>query len=282
MSLPTIPPTPVRPSLAALSDRVAAARFRDETFPATSWTEPSMVLLNLGGATSLTLAAITELLAPILRGLASRSYGNLAVGIVSEDQPVTLWLESMVARYKAPVFLAASTSDRLRPVTPTGTLSSTESATLDTIMGLGGAATAAQLATFAHLEAAAASNRLNALERRGYLWRVSRSRREGDVYVEPGTRVFQSGEPAASIDEEPSLALPPSVQASLAAMAKQVGRDAGDLLADAWRAYLKSHPDLLNARIAEARAHLSHEEASDDDPELAAWAAAAAKRARGG
>lgn len=285
MSEQRIDVTTIRPPQEAFTDRDAAARFREATFPSTSWTNPSMRLLNLGGATGMTLGAITELLAPVIRGLAARSYGNLAVGVISSDGPVEVWLESMVAEFKAPVFLAASMADSPRALRPAGALSATEASTLDIVIDLGGAMTAAQLASAAGLEAGAASNRLNTLERRGYLLRVSRSRREGDLYLEPGTRavspIATTMTPAAEPADEATLAVPASVHKSLAAVAERVGRDPEELLAEAWHAYLLNHMADFNADIGAAREVLRHSAPDQDDAELAAWAAAAAERARG-
>lgn len=269
----------VRPPVAALSNRDAAADFRDSVFPATAWSNPAMRVINLGGITNLTLGAITELLAPVIRGLASRSYGNLAIGVITSDEPVVIWLGSMAAEFRAPVFLAATVDDAPRALRPAGALTQVDSSTLDHLISEGGATTASELARTSGLEAAAASNRLANLERKGYVWRLPRSRREGDLYVDPGTRWASTPTAiAAGTTSEQNEGWRASVTDAAAA----TGRDPDELLAEAWQAYLSAHMEGFNAKVATAARRLEQPAPSGDEDDLARWAAAAAQRMRDG
>lgn len=274
---------PVRPPTEAYGDRDAAARWRDEVIPATSWMGPAMRVINLEGI-RLEFGVISALVQPIVHGMASGAFGkNFSFGVVTSDKPVADWINDLAAANHAPVFLSGTGADTLRAVRPSGTLTPTEEATLDAVIAMGGGTTAARLAAEQHLEPAAASNRLTTLERKGFLIRYTRNRREGDLFVDPGSRARWAGasEPAATAII--GLELPVEVEASIRALAAEQGRSPRELLADAWRAYFESHMTELNTAVAEAHRQLQVSGSGSgevDEPDVAAWADAAAARMR--
>ncbi len=278
---------PVRPPTEAYLDRLAAARWREQVIPATSWGSPGMRILNLEGIGGLEIGVISAMVLPVVQGIASGAYGrNFAFGILTSDEPVTQWITAVSAASHAPIFLSASTVQTPRAIRPVGTLTATEASTLDTVIALGGAATAAQLAAQQQLEAAAANNRLTALERKGFLIRYARNRRDGDLFVDPGTRAqsVESASQPGQVAQVAEIELPAEVAASVQALAVQQGRSPNVVLAEAWRMYLESHIDELNAAVAVARLELDQADASPeghiDEPALDAWADAAAARMR--
>ncbi len=82
------------------------------------------------------------------------------------------------------LFLSTS-SDNLEDARSLGDLTTTERATLELLKHFGGQATAAQLAERAGIEDTAAGNRLVNLVKKGYLYRFERTRREGNLFVDP-------------------------------------------------------------------------------------------------
>ena len=77
-------------------------------------------------------------------------------------------------------------------IAPAGSVTQMGRETLDAILRLGGQVSASIFSQQEGIGASAAQNRLVNLQREGYLVRHQRSRREGDIYVEPGRflRVF--------------------------------------------------------------------------------------------
>jgi hypothetical protein len=187
----------------------------------------------------------------------------------------------MVAEHKAPVFLAASVIDAPRALRSAGALTPTDNSALDALINGGGSTTASDYASNSGIEAAAASNRLASLERKGFVFRISRSRRDGDLFIDPGTHWANPVKSiAAGSDAEAGSAWRVSVVDAAAA----IGRDPDELLAEAWYAYLKSNMGSLNAKVVEARRTLEAGEGNtnEDENAVAKWAAAAAQRMRDG
>lgn len=276
---------PVRPPTEAYVDRLAAERWREQVIPATSWGSPGMRIINLEGIRGLEIGAISEMVLPVVQGIASGTYGrNFAFGVITSDEPVVQWITAVAGANRAPVFLSASTAEAPRAIRPAGTLTATEGSTLDTVIALGGATTAAQLAIVEHLEAAAANNRLVALERKGFLIRYARNRRDGDLFVDPGTRAQSVESTPQRLGYVADVELPVEVEASIRALAAQQGRNPSDVLAEAWRMYFERHIGDLNAAVAMARVGLDTPDASlpegTDEAELDTWAEAAAARMR--
>lgn len=245
-----------------------------------------MRILNLEGVGGLEIGVITEFVLPVVEAMAAGSYGhNFAFGVVTSDEPVAHWLAAVAAAHRAPVFLSASSTQTPRAIRPAGALTATEAATLDAVIAMGGALTAAQLATEERLEPAAAHNRLTALVDKGFLIRYARNRREGDLFVDPGTRASFVEATPHRLEQVGAVGLPAEVAASVMAFATAQGRPPNDVLADAWRDYFESHIDELNAAVAAARATLDEGSASSEeepqDSALDAWADASAARLRG-
>lgn len=277
----------IRPPTEAYTDRVAAAIWRESVMPGTAWRGPAMRTLILEGMGALDLGAATEMFLPVMRGLASRAYGDqFAFAVVTPNQDLVQFIHALAADHEAPVFLASSIYETPRALRPAGALTSAEAETLDTVIALGGSTTAADLADKRGLEPAAANNRLASLARKGFLLRYSRNRREGDLYVDPGTRSaaveFESTSPAQHHAGE--LQVPAEVEETLRALAEETNRSPGELLAEAWRTYFDSHLDELKAGVRAARRQLDEPRATEEsvEPEISDWAEAAAARLRAG
>lgn len=277
---------PVKPPTGTYADRTAAARWREEVVPATSWASPGMRILNLEGVGGLEIGVITEFVLPVVEAMAAGAYGhNFAFGVVTSDEPVAHWLAAVAAAHRAPLFLSASSTQTPRALRPAGALTATEGATLDAVIALGGALTAAQLATEERLEPAAAHNRLTALVDKGFLIRYARNRRDGDLFVDPGTRANLVESAPQRLEQMAAVDLPAEVAASVRSFAAAQGRSPNDVLGEAWRAYFESHIGELNAAVAAARVALDDGSASSaeelEESALDARAEAAAARLRG-
>ncbi len=170
----------------ATSDKDAVASWRDYNYPATAMASgPTTVVLDLAGS-EFTAAALRELVVPLGQRLRGGVFGDVRFVIAASDpadaEVISLWARE----HELPLFVSASAEPhdvaRARPV---GALTPTEIETLDELGRIGGAATVAALAGQVGLELTAANNRLVGLARKGYVYRLDRPRRRGDLFVDP-------------------------------------------------------------------------------------------------
>ena len=167
-----------------LTDPEIAASTRDRlAMQLNRFDDPQILVLDLAGIT-LTPSTMQELVLPLAQRIRGGEYGTVRLVISTPDPGVADFLRYMAQVHRLPLYLCRSPFD-LREATPIGSLTSTESSTLDTIIMLGGQVTASRLAETEGLRPSAAINRLVNLDREGYLVRQPRGRREGDIYIEP-------------------------------------------------------------------------------------------------
>ena len=167
-----------------LSDAHSAAQTRECLVEQLSlFDDPQVFVLDLAGI-ALTPLAVRELILPLAQRVRGGEYGTVRLVICTTDPGVADFIRYMAQVHQLPLYLSHSPSE-LRESVPVGDLTKTESSTLDTIIMLGGQVTASKLAACEGIGHSAATNRLVKLDREGYLFRHSRSRREGDIYIEP-------------------------------------------------------------------------------------------------
>ena len=273
--------TAIRPPTEAFHNREAAARWRAEFLPATAYQRPSVRLVNLGGATAFELGAISELLVPVMAGIARGAYGRFALVVSGSDYWLEPWLRSVAADAGAPVFFSRSLDDIPRAVGAETSLTPAELETLNVVVALGGKATAADVAKARGLDHAAANNRLANLERKRFLFRVSRTRPHGDWFIDPGSAPRHSA--AAGVEEAVEIQIPDEIRDAVAELARQQNRPPEDLLAEAWVTYFEQNREALNASVRHAQELLRNAANSDDeedDPTLQQWADEAAAKVR--
>jgi hypothetical protein len=273
---------PLNPPTQAYTDPKAAAEWRAAVLPATAWDGPAMRMLNLEGVGDhLGLHAGSELVGRVVEGLAAGSYGKAFwFGVVSASAPVQEYATALAEHYGTTIYFASTFDTTPHAIRPSS-ITVTEHKTLDAVLSLGGRLTAAELAVHQDLEPAAATNRLSTLERKGFLVRYSRSRRDGDVFADPGTLARETEARIAIEEQFGALGLPDEIISSLRALATTNGRSPSELLADAWRAYLREHRESLNASVEMAQAALAAPDTVEGpDESLERWADAAAARLR--
>jgi hypothetical protein len=85
--------------------------------------------------------------------------------------------------------------------------------------------------------------------KKGYIFRVSRSRREGDLFVAPCLRNDIHGEdvPADLIVamQEDEVQLPTEVRDSVIQLAREQGKTPEQVLGEAWKAYFRQNREAL-------------------------------------
>jgi hypothetical protein len=106
--------------------------------------------------------------------------------VAAPDAAVAEMIGLIADEYGLPLFIATSSRPQdVANATPAGDLTQAERDTLEELRTVGGSATVAALAGVIGLAPAAVNNRLSGLEKKGYIHRLPRGRRYGDVFVDP-------------------------------------------------------------------------------------------------
>lgn len=165
------------------TDRRAAAVFRDRAFPERASEDPTLAVLDLTGVFP-TPGVLQDLVLPLAQRIRGGLLGTCYLVVCTHDSGVADFLRYLAREHALPLFVASSTA-ALGEAQPLGDLTSTEQTTLNLLLEQGGAATASELAHWIGLGPTAAGNRLVNLARKGFLYRQTQPRREGDLFVDP-------------------------------------------------------------------------------------------------
>jgi hypothetical protein len=146
-----------------------------------SWgTGPAVLVLDLGPA-RFEVEVLLDMLAPLAREIRAGRFGDVMLVVATKQDSVARIVEMLAETEDLPMYVTRLPADVLN-ARPAGRLTPTERDSLLTLDHLGGLVTANGFAMETALELTAAGNRLSNLARRGYVLRLSRSRREGDLF----------------------------------------------------------------------------------------------------
>ncbi|MDQ3380869.1 MAG: MarR family transcriptional regulator [Actinomycetota bacterium] len=252
----------VRPGTAAYADRHQAAMFRENTFQPTAGDAMRLRVLNLEGG-FFELGVMDEMLMPVARGIPNGSYGDMSLVVVTSDDTVADYVRYIASRNQAPLWLSDSLHDFADRAQPAGSLTEAERDTLREVQQIGAGVTAAGLAEALGIEPNAAANRLANLERKGYVFRHERSKRDGDLFVIP----IQVKAPSRIDAALPvSFEIPLEIRNEVVHLAANQGMTPLQLVTDAWRAYAEQNAQAMRA---ERRRLTELLETGDDDAYLA-------------
>lgn len=252
----------VRPGTAAYADRQQAAVFRENTFQPTAGSGMRLRVLNLEGG-FYELGVVDEMLMPVARGIPSGSYGDMSLVVVTSDDAVADYVRYLASRNQAPLWLSDSLHDFADRAQPAGALTEAEHETLREVQRIGAGVTAAGLAEALGIEQNAAANRLANLERKGYVFRHERSKRDGDLFVIPiHAKAPSRIDAALPLDFE----IPPEIRNEVVHLAASQGTTPLQLVTDAWRAYAEQNAQAMRD---ERRQLTDLLEAGDDEAYLA-------------
>ena len=186
-----------------VADPERVAELRDQRLPPTALPGFTTLVLDLSGMTP-TPAVLRELIVTLGQRLRGGIYGSAKLIVATPDEAVAELTDLLAGAHNLPIFLAASPDpEDVARARPAG-LTVTEHQTLDELAAAGGLATVANLASRFGIEPTAVNNRLANLDRKGYVYRYQRSRRAGDVYMDPRAQ-FNNG-PGMTPDREALLA----------------------------------------------------------------------------
>ncbi len=223
--------------------------YREQNFPPTATDWERIFWINLEGG-FFSPSALMELVIPLGQAVRTGVYGPAALVFVSSDEGTREFLEALAQKHELPIFLSWSPVAPLTEAQPIGALTVAEMDTYGLIRSAGGEVTSSRVAELAGIEINAAVNRLSGLARKGYLHRVSRSRREGDAFVD-----LLSVEVKTSTEHEISTTvalaseefnIPEEFCESVRAIATAEGSNPAEVLLRAWREFLERHEEDIN------------------------------------
>lgn len=152
--------------------------------PHTASDTPVTFVIDFGDL-DMTSEALREIIVPLGQQLRGGVYGSHTSVVIRTAREELSEIIGLLARsHDFPMYVTLEPND-IWGAWPTGDVTRSEVETLNQLRTLGGRATAAELADSLGIAANAANNRLASLERKGYVFRQHRGRRQGDEYVDP-------------------------------------------------------------------------------------------------
>ena len=246
---PWRPPTVVH-------DRHQAARYREHEFPPTATGRERIFCINLEGG-FFSPGALMEMIVPLGQAVRDGAYGSTALVIVSSDEGTIEFLEALAQKHELPIFLSSSVVAPLTDARPIGALTTAELETYGLIRSAGGEVTSSRLADLAGIAPNAAVNRASGLEKKGYVHRVARSRREGDAFIDLLSAAEQTGAATTAVKPVPAasdeFSIPDHVREGIRAVATAEGSNPGEILLRAWSEFLDRHREVIDVESKEVR-----------------------------
>jgi DNA-binding MarR family transcriptional regulator len=185
-----------------LTDPDVIARLVESQMPMTTFVPLITAIWELGGK-QLTPAALQTFVVTVGQRLRGGAYGNMKLVIATPDDAVRETIALLAREHQLPLFVSRSADPvDVYEASAAGDLTETERQTLEQLRRLGGSATVAELAEALALEPSAAHNRLANVEGKGFLFRVERGRREGDLFVDPRTPADPYGRSTLTLEGE--------------------------------------------------------------------------------
>ncbi|WNV75161.1 hypothetical protein [Geodermatophilus sp. DSM 44513] len=161
--------------------------------------QPTVLVLELGSA-RFEVQTLLEMLTPLAREIRAGRFGDVVLVVATTQESVARIVRMVSETEALPMYVTPSAA-QVKHAHPAGRLTPTEKASLEALDFLGGHVTVNRFAAETSLELTAAGNRLSNLARRGYVLRLPRSRREGDLFVSLAALPGHGEENVPSIDE---------------------------------------------------------------------------------
>ena len=170
-----------------VGDPEAASLQVDQWLPPTAYPVRTVAIVDLGGK-MVSAAALREVILKLGQRVRGGVYGELRIVIATSNQAVREVIVLLAREHELPLFISDSTSSSdIDNALPAGSLTIAELETMERLRNSGWRATVSFLAAASGLGPTAATNRLVNLERKGYVYRIQRGRRQGDLFVDPRT-----------------------------------------------------------------------------------------------
>ena len=157
--------------------------------PPTHPQSPTVVMVDLNDAFP-TWDVLQAYLLPVAEDIKRGKLGDAVLVATSGNAGTRQLLQSWAVENEIPIYLApylppAANQTGLPSAQPAGPLTPSDKETLDAISDMGGRVRASQLARRLGIQLTAASNRLSALHKKGYILRTDKPGRDGDEFIDP-------------------------------------------------------------------------------------------------
>lgn len=252
---PSRPPT-------IFQDRRAVVQYRERDFPATAAKSHRVFLLNLEGG-FFTPGALADMVVPVAQSIRSGVLGSTVLVVATSDDSTITFLEAIAERQELAFFIVPAPDADLSAARPVGPLTTTQTDTLNLLRAAGGQITSAGVARLAGIEPNAAANRMSELVRRGVVQRVSRTRREGDVFIDllvAAQRTIENAVHTSHIPAAEPFEIPNDIRAAVRALAAAERSQPAEMLARAWAEFIDRHREIIEAEAAEVAGFLQDQD----------------------
>ncbi len=145
--------------------------------------QPATLILDLSYNAPLA-GALEDAIVSIARKTQNGEYGRARLVVCTPDPRLQNVLKGLALLQGLSFFIASSPAT-IHSAQPAAPVTVTELQSLQILQSLGGVASSTVFAENVGIELTAAGNRLVSLERQGYLHRIKRPGREGDLYLDP-------------------------------------------------------------------------------------------------
>ena len=164
----------------------------DSWLPATENPSPVTMIIDLGGVV-FSPSALRELVVRVGQYAKGGRFGDARVVFAIPERDTAELVGLIAKQYQLPLYMAKSPEPiDVAQAIPTGDLTETERNTLEHMQRLGSTVTVSRLASQIGIEQTALNNRLSGLNGKGYIYRFPRSRRDGDLYLDPRVPIDRS------------------------------------------------------------------------------------------
>jgi hypothetical protein len=231
------------PTFGPISDVPTIRQFRDALIKPSGVSEPTVLVVNLDGRFP-TPSVLVELILPLAQAAKSGVSGPIVLVVCTQDEGVRVILRALAESHQLAMFIARSPKD-LDDAEPVGPLTATDLETLEILHKLGGRATGATFANAANLEPNAATNRLVGVLNKGFVQRVDRPRRQGQLFLDPRAAARLPEDPADPTSGD--FDAPERVRSHVRAITEMQVIERGPGLANAWQELLSEHKEYLSA-----------------------------------
>jgi hypothetical protein len=225
-----------------LDDVPSIRKFRDALLKPSGVSQPTTLVIDLEGRFP-SVTVLVELIIPLAQIAKSGSRGPLTLIVCTQDESVRTVIRALAESQDLPIYLASS-SRHLHGAQPAGSLTATEHETLDILNNLGGRTTISTFAEAAGLESNTATNRLMNVHSKGFVQRIERPRRHGQLFLDP--RVARPTEEAAN-PTTGDRDIPEPVRRDIRSLTEMQIVEPGEDIPNAWNELLTANSEYWTA-----------------------------------
>lgn len=215
-----------------LSDISIIREFRDGLLRSSGVSQPTTLVINLEGRFP-SVSVLVELIVPLAQSVKAGTHGPVTLIVCTQDEAVRTVVRGLAQLHDFSIYLAPSPR-QLHEAEPAGPLTPTERESLAIVHRLGGRVTISTFANATGLKSNTATNRLVNVLNKGFVHRVERAGRHGQLFLDP--RVARPIEDALD-PTTGDFDVPESVRRDVRSLTEMQVVEPGEDLANAWNEF---------------------------------------------